>query len=42
MSGRIGLFPCEVMVVVLVAAGEDEGMQIIILKKIKLTHVQQK
>ena len=29
MSGRKGLFACEVMVVVLlVAAGKDEGMQI--------------
>lgn len=30
MSGRKGLFACEVMVVVvlLVAAGEDEGMRI--------------
>lgn len=42
MSGRNGLFACEVMVVLLVAAGKDEGMQIIIIKKnkIKLTHVQ--
>lgn len=28
MSGRKGLFACEVMVVLLVAAGKDEGMQI--------------
>lgn len=34
MSGRNGLFPCEVMVVLLVAAGKAEGMQI---KKITLT-----
>lgn len=38
MSGRIGLFPCEVMVVVLVAAGEGEGMQIIIKKKKLSSH----
>lgn len=28
MSGRNGLFACEVMVVLLVAAGKDEGSQI--------------
>lgn len=38
MSGRRGLFACEVMVVLLVGAGEDEGMQI--KKIIKLTNVQ--
>lgn len=36
MSGRKGLFACEVMVVLLVAAGEDEGMQIKIIILIKL------